>query len=227
MAISEKDIKKLWGLAAGRCSKPGCDAECVKFLGSDLTVIGEMAHIIAQSPKGPRGMNSGGTDTYENLILLCPTDHSAIDKAPPGTFSTDLLLGWKKAHEDEVASAFRSPSFASMNELRLYLCPILIENKILWRTYGPESHEAAANPFSNLAKIWALRKLSTIVPNNRKIIEAIHRNRDLFRVSEYEIACLFIEHAEGFERNCYDRTEGIPRFPVEFEELVRSEKAIQ
>lgn len=27
MSIPEKDIKKLWGLAAGRCSCPGCEQE--------------------------------------------------------------------------------------------------------------------------------------------------------------------------------------------------------
>lgn len=71
MSISEKDIKKLWGLAAGRCSYPGCDENCLPFLDyDDPTIIGEMAHVIAKKPKGPRGQSDGGSDNYENLILL-------------------------------------------------------------------------------------------------------------------------------------------------------------
>lgn len=27
MSISEKDVKKLWGLSAGRCAFPGCGIE--------------------------------------------------------------------------------------------------------------------------------------------------------------------------------------------------------
>src|ERR1019366_4311808 len=106
MSINSKDTKKLWGLAAGRCSRPGCDEECIRLLASNPTVIGEMAHVIAQSPKGPRGVQQGGEDTYENLILLCPTHHSEIDKAPAGTFPPGILLDWKKQHEAEVANAF-------------------------------------------------------------------------------------------------------------------------
>jgi hypothetical protein len=45
MAITSAEVKKLWGLAAGRCSAPGCNVECVTLLTSDPTVIGEMAHV--------------------------------------------------------------------------------------------------------------------------------------------------------------------------------------
>jgi hypothetical protein len=86
MSLSSKDIKKLWGLAAGRCSRPGCSEVCIKFLAADPTVIGEMAHVIAKKPGGPRGVVTGGEDTYENLVLLCPTHHTEVDKSPPGAF---------------------------------------------------------------------------------------------------------------------------------------------
>ena len=114
MAITEKDIKKLWGLAAGRCSRPGCDESCIKFLSSDPTIIGEMAHVVAHSPIGPRASATGGADTYDNLILLCPTHHTEIDKAPPGTDSAKLLqpiqtvrdmvlwLNWVQQHQQQT-----------------------------------------------------------------------------------------------------------------------------
>jgi hypothetical protein len=220
MGISSKDIKKLWGLAAGRCSRPGCDDECIRFLADDPTVIGEMAHVIAQSPKGPRGIQQGGEDVYENLILLCPTHHSEVDKAPVGTFPADVLLMWKKEHEAEVAAAFAAPIMPSTLELGRYVKRLLVENETTWKTYGPESAEAESNPISSLSQLWPLRKLSTIVPNNRKIINVIRKNSTLLEPQPYATCCQFIEHAEGFERNCYGRTEGVPRFPREFAEVI-------
>ena len=98
---------------------------------------------------------------------------------------------------------------------------------MVWKTYGPESDEAQTNPSSNLAYIWSLRKLDTVVPNNRRIIEAIRKNTDLFDADTYQAACAFIEHAEGFEINCYERTEGVPRFPTNFEEMITSYVNVQ
>lgn len=220
MSIDEKDVKKLWGLSAGRCNNPTCDYECIQLLTTGPTVIGEMAHVIAKAPSGPRGISKGGKDTYENLILLCPTHHTEVDKAPSDTFTSDVLLGWKKCHEAAVASALQSTVFLTAREIGQYIKRLLVENRTVWKTYGPESLVAQANPISNLCDIWTLRKLKTIVPNNRKIINAIRKNARLFNVESYEVACLFIEHAEGFERNCYERTEGVPRFPKEFEIMV-------
>jgi hypothetical protein len=220
MSITSKDIKKLWGLAAGRCSRPGCDEECIRFLAADPTVIGEMAHVIAQSPKGPRGVQHGGDDVYENLVLLCPTHHSEIDKAPAGTFPPDLLYAWKKEHEAEVATAFLSPRFSSRNALGNYIKRLLVENEAAWRTYGPESSAAESNPISSLSELWILRKLGIIVPNNRRIVNAIRLNSALIDAEPYAACCSFIEHAEGFERNCYGRTEDVTRFPKLFEEVI-------
>jgi hypothetical protein len=70
MAIRPSDVKRLWGRAGGRCSV--CRSE----------VRAEIAHIVARSPDGPRGEDQlpiGQRDLYENLMLLCPNDHSSID----------------------------------------------------------------------------------------------------------------------------------------------------
>jgi len=228
MAILEKDIKKLWGLAAGRCSRPGCEQECIRFLGSDdPTVIGEMAHVIAKKPDGPRGQTAGGEDTYENLILLCPTHHTEIDKAPDGVFAVDQLHSWKCAHEERVRNSFLSPKYSNQHSFASAVKRLLIESKATWKQYGPESLEATRNPLSNLAEVWKLRKLDTVVPNNRRIVHLIEQNKQLINVTDYNHCVAFIEHAEGFERNCYVRTEGVPRFPVDFEVLVDRYVGIQ
>lgn len=220
VSIKEPDLKMLWGLAAGQCSFPGCAESCLMSLGEDPTVIGEMAHVIARKPSGPRGQLTGGTDRYDNLILLCPTHHTIVDKAPAGVYSVQVLRSWKKVHEERVRKALLSPSFSSTLELGSFIKRLMIENKAVWTCYGPEFPQATSNPTSSAAEIWVLRKLATIVPNNRRIVEAIRGNAALFSLKDYSIAAEFLEHAEGFERNCYERSEDIPRFPQAFEALI-------
>jgi 5-methylcytosine-specific restriction endonuclease McrA len=80
--ISEPEIKKLWGRSAGLCAFPGCGTDCLPVLSGNVAVIGEMAHIIAREPDGTRGEPEGGPNDYDNLILLCPTCHTLVDKEP-------------------------------------------------------------------------------------------------------------------------------------------------
>ncbi len=227
MAISEKDIKKLWGLAAGRCSRPGCEQDCVVLLNPENpTVIGEMAHVIAKQPDGPRGLPEGGDDTYDNLILLCPTHHTEVDKAPE-SYPENVIRDWKRAHEERVRNSFRSARYPDRRSLARAIRTLLIENKTVWELYGPESQEAKKNPLSNLANVWVLRKLSTLVPNNRRIIHMIEQNRDAIDADDYGSFVKFIEHAEGFERSCYVRTEGVQRFPPAFATIVEKYAEVQ
>lgn len=219
MATGSKDVKKLWGLAAGQCSSPSCNKRCIEFLDGNPTVTGEMAHVIAKQPGGPRSIGKSGGDNYDNLILLCPSCHKKIDRYPE-SFPPKVLLDWKTNHEKKVAAVLESPVFETLNDVAKHIKKLLIENRTAWENYGPESSEAVANPLSNLAWVWSFIKLNTIIPNNRLVIKSIQKNKHLFDVESYRAACEFIAHAEGFECNCYDRTEGIPRFPKHFDEIV-------
>jgi len=219
--MNEKEVKKLWGLSAGRCAFPGCGAECIKFLnGSDPTILGEMAHIVAKMPNGPRGEEKGGDDKYENLVLLCPTHHTEIDKSPKGTYTVEAILAWKAEHEQRIRASLDSPKYDNKLNLGLAIARLLLENRAIWKQYGPESEEAKSNLISSAAEIWKLKKLETIVPNNRKIISSIDHNKDLIELEDYEVFMSFVTHAEGFESSCYERKEGVPRFPTNFEEVV-------
>jgi len=225
MAISEPDIKRLWGKAAGTCSYPTCGVDCLPFLDvGDPTIVGEMAHVIARSTDGPRGRSAGGDDTYANLVLLCPTHHTVVDKAPEGKFTVEMLLQWKAHHESRIAASLAAPVFPDRAQLDDFIRTKLIENRACWSTYGPESGIAKSNPNSTAGLFWPFRKLSLIVPNNRQIISAIRSNSALFDSDEYRTACDFVEHAEGFERNCTTATENVPRFPVEFAKMFSDER---
>jgi hypothetical protein len=136
MTISEADYKILWERAAGRCSNPGCGEDLTAILARPGAYhIGEMAHMIAKKPSGPRG----GSDTYENLMLLCPTCHRRVDKAPAGEYPEGLLQQWKRNHEEQICNLGRNKKFESLAALKKAVTNILNENHILWRSVGPES----------------------------------------------------------------------------------------
>jgi hypothetical protein len=178
-----------------------------------------MAHVIAKSAGGPRGIPEGGSDDYENLILLCPSHHRLIDKAPPEEFPAGTLLEWKQRHEQYVEESLKAPHFGDRASLNKFVRKLLIENHACWATYGPEGHIATANPNSGAGDIWGYRKLSLLVPNNRSIVSAIRNNYELFSSEEYMVCCLFLEHAEGFERAAIEPIEGVPRFPSGFGDM--------
>lgn len=225
MSISDADIKRLWGKAAGRCAFPTCEINCLPSLDlNNPTIVGEMAHAIARKSGGPRGRPTPGADSYTNLILFCPTHHTLVDKAPEGTFPAKTLLKWKADHERRIEASLTSPVFADRSQLDDFIRTNLIENHTCWSTYGPESDIAQKNPNSTAGLFWPFRKLSLIVPNNRHIISAIRSNSALLDTKEYRIACAFIEHAEGFERNCITPTENVPKFPVAFGSMFNEER---
>ncbi|MFZ3077175.1 MAG: hypothetical protein WA139_01855 [Candidatus Aenigmatarchaeota archaeon] len=100
------DVKILWGLAAGRCSFPGCKQPCI-CEASDIdpsAPIGKISHIEAHSNNGPRvnlNLTRDERDCYNNWILLCGKHHDTVD-AQPNTYTSDNLREWKKEHEKWV-----------------------------------------------------------------------------------------------------------------------------
>ncbi|MBA2651284.1 MAG: HNH endonuclease [Tatlockia sp.] len=218
MAVSDTDYKILWGRAAGRCSNPGCQQDLTIILqNSESYNIGEMAHIIAKKPKGPRGLSNGGKNSYDNLILLCPTCHCKVDKAPKGKYTIEMLDSWKMQHEIERNKLGSENKFDNFNSLKFSVKRLLMENKTLLNQLGPESNTAKNNPGSNLHAIWNLRKLDTILPNNRKIINIIEANSHLIDEIQYESFLLFKVHAESFENHQYAKQDSYPIFPKIFE----------
>jgi hypothetical protein len=217
MAISEADIKLLWGRAAGICSNPSCRADLTRLIeGGDGYNVGEMAHVIARREKGRRGEKGGGPDTYANLILLCPTCHTDVDKAPEGAFPAELLHRWKSEHEAQIRRDGRDLQFTNLVELKRFVARKLRENKAIYEQFGPRSVVAQGDPLSNAVEIWRLKKLSTMVPNNRAIVNAIDANIELLQPRDEEVFLLFKNHAESWEQNQYTRLDSYPLFPEEF-----------
>lgn len=218
MAISEADIKLLWGRAAGFCSRPGCTADLTRLVeGGDAYNVGEMAHVIARSIDGPRGGVAPGTDTYGNLILLCPTCHRDVDKAPDGLFPEELLHAWKAKHEARIRSLGSETRFDSLEQLQSAVSLLLAENRVTWETLGPRSPVAENTPLSNAHRVWLSRRLDRIIPNNRKISNLIRANQQLLTKSQSEAFAYFSNHADAYEDHVYDRRDDYPLFPKLFQ----------
>jgi hypothetical protein len=100
--MRDKDLKLLWGRSGNRC------ALCKIELTPDgaLETLGGMAHIVACSSAGARGnepLPLDQRDDYPNRILLCPTDHTEIDKNPQ-KWSRENLVQIKTDHEKWVSA---------------------------------------------------------------------------------------------------------------------------
>lgn len=105
--ISEVVNRMLWGRAAGRCQFDGCNRPLWKSHATQEEVnVAERAHIWAASDDGPRGNDGVPTEklnSMENLLLFCHDCHRTIDKANDGgRYTAELLLTWKKNHEERV-----------------------------------------------------------------------------------------------------------------------------
>ena len=111
MSVSQRDRKLLWARAFGLCAlckKPL--AEDADSSNQDGIVLGEEAHIVAKQENGPRGLSGPreNIDGYQNLILLCLSDHRRIDEQPD-FYTVDHLLKAKADHEKWAASKLATP----------------------------------------------------------------------------------------------------------------------
>lgn len=115
--ITERDIKLLWGRAASRCAFPECPHELtMDSTAGDASAIGEMAHIVGEKKAAARGTSVlplAQRNTYSNLILLCPTHHTMIDKKENwGDYAVEVLHEMKDQHEARVRELFAAKTAA-------------------------------------------------------------------------------------------------------------------
>ena len=93
-----------------QCAFPGCTNPLVEpgTRQSSPAVIGDICHIYALSPNGPRGQGGLTEDelnSIDNLILLCPNHHKVVDRQPE-TYTAELLKQWKEEHESNLNSQY-------------------------------------------------------------------------------------------------------------------------
>lgn len=97
-APSTETLRRLFALSGNQCAKPGCPTV---LLSANGTLVGEVAHIAAESAGGPRfdpQLNEADRRAFENLLLLCSTCHTLVDKEP-ATYTKKILRKWKRDRE--------------------------------------------------------------------------------------------------------------------------------
>lgn len=105
-------LKVLFTLSGNQCAHPDCKEPIVAAAtgASDAQVIGQIAHIYASSDGGPRskpGLSPAERDSPSNLLLLCPTHHTKVDKQH-ATYPAVQLLQWKEKHEAKFSGTITS-----------------------------------------------------------------------------------------------------------------------
>ena len=176
--------------------------------------------MVAKHLGGPRAGSNYGADTYENLILLCPTCHTKVDKAVID-YPLCLLSDWKNAHEAWVDNSLTAARFNTVDKMLAAIERMLSENYHYFFEYGPKSKRAVENPTSSVHAIWMARRLDVIIQNNRRISNTLE-SHEAFLDAELKAETIrFRDHALAYEQHAYDRLEDYPAFPTSFADLLR------
>ncbi|QMU69084.1 hypothetical protein [Streptacidiphilus sp. P02-A3a] len=161
--------------------------------------MGEVAHIVAAQPKGPRG-NSASEEreltSFNNLVLLCLNCHTIVDRAPQ-EYPVNVLSEWKESHSLRISEALGVIRYSRRNQARPTMAQILNENRRVWQTYGPESRDSWK---PEAAAIWFQNMRDVILPNNARIQKIIDANLHLLTEEERDLASDFSAHARSLEQ---------------------------
>ncbi len=200
-AIPAATKLRLFSGAAGHCQRPDClNALFPVELGGDKH-IAEMAHVIPHGEAGPRHADRPAEDfnpdAFENLILLCPTCHTKIDKDPDG-FPRNILLEWKETHLANLAAKQGIRAYGDRAEAKAAIAGIMAENRASWERFAPEhGTEFEHNPESDAANAWSQRMRSVILPNHYRAQSIIEANLGLASNEERKTFAAYQEHVRG------------------------------
>jgi len=99
-SVKVRDVKRLFSLSGNRCAFPKC--ECA--IAESGSLVGEICHIKADRPDGPRYDKTQTEDErqgFDNLILMCANHHKVVDD-DTDAYTVERLRSMKLAHESNV-----------------------------------------------------------------------------------------------------------------------------
>lgn len=171
--------RKLYAESMGRCMNPDCLCELFQYNGDII----EKAHIHSYS--------NTKDNSFDNLVVLCPTCHTNFDKN--GSFTKETVMEWKKIRKMKLDSFFTT-KFKNFSDLKDKVKPYLMENKAIYENYYLNCKR----------KLWDL-SLNKIIANNKIIRLYISNNLDLFQDDKEEehsnksIINKYLMHIDEFE----------------------------
>lgn len=182
--IDENVRRRLYAESMGRCMNPSCHRELFRDKGDII----EKAHI---DPYCETADNS-----FENLVLLCPSCHTDFDKNH--AFTPEEVLGWKKTRSEELEKIFNK-KYATFDDLKKEVVPLLTENKTIYENYYLKDNRKLWNKFE-----------TTILVNNRKLKALFSANLGLIQqhkeksYSNLAYIRSFMVHVDEFETTRFD-----------------------
>jgi len=233
-SISANIARQLWAGCGGYCQNPQCNKFLFASIGEDFVSLANVAHIIGRGANGPRSEHELAEaidrDGLSNLIMLCLDCHKIVDELER-QFSVEVMQGWKADHEQKVRQLFGVPTITDERALLIEVSHLLDVNGMIFRDYGPYSEKALEGDSGDALIVWRRRCLDTILPNNRKIVNLIEKNKrhfpypwDIYReMLDYKL------HVDAFEDNCLlgQRVNDYKLFPVEFDHFVKTKLGVE
>lgn len=115
--IPPKESKILSLRSGNACAYPGCGRRLIEPSTDedDPAVTGEIAHIVGEKRRGPRGVDElpeSERNKHPNLLLLCRDHHRVID-SQPNAYSIPVLSQMKADHEARVTRVMGTASESS------------------------------------------------------------------------------------------------------------------
>ena len=212
---------RLFSTSGGYCQNPSCLTLLFPEELSGHIHIAEMAHIIAAMSGGPRANDIASNSDlchYDNLILLCPTCHTMIDKAPD-VYTENMIVDWKNDHVARLRRTFEVAQVDSRPAVRALIEPFLTTNRDLFDRYGPHN-EYAWNLESEGAGIWSRKMRGQIIPNNQRILLVADVNCHLLAEAERLVVEEFRQHVDDLVQKHIDGVETVAtQFPIAMSDL--------
>lgn len=165
-SVNRKDIptvvlRRLYAESMGRCMNPSCHINL--FINNNCE-ISEKAHIDEYYKTED--------NSFDNLVILCPTCHTLYDKAHK--YTDDEVRRWKIDRVNLYKSIF-DKKYNTFDELKAKVVPILEMNKIIFENYY----------LGNNKDLWDDSQ-DVIVSNNLKLKDIFNSNFHLFQKNPNE-----------------------------------------
>jgi hypothetical protein len=122
-SLSDSLKKELIAKAAGCCEFKGCGEYLyIENISGKKANLSEFAHVIADSPNGPRGEENSSSilkNDISNIMLLCQKHHKLIDDNP-SNFKVEMLLDMKKEHENGIETYIKRIHNKSKTKIMIF-----------------------------------------------------------------------------------------------------------
>jgi hypothetical protein len=193
--------RDLYLRSGNRCAYPGC---AQPLMTSDGVLVGEIAHIEAAMPDGPRfreEMSNEDRRAFTNLLLVCGTHHTIID-GDTATWTVERLKELKTAHEAVYTGAvdrLRS-TVGDVTEGVSWESALNLGRMLGLGSLGPDELAMSLATVNELAQ-----RLASVPVGPRSVLALIVTHGDaiprwLFRSGEMEIPIPVLEQVASCTR---------------------------